>query len=118
MASCSRCRSGWLKLSYKRAKPHEFEAQSDVIAELVRIMQRLTAKASAIVLAGFELRSDVNIIPSPERYVDPRGKVMWERVEELLSTEAAKTAPVPPRPRYLSHGDPPVQSNRYEPIAK
>ena len=31
-------------------------------------MQRLMANASAIVLGGFELRSDVNIIPSPERY--------------------------------------------------
>src|SRR5208337_5290943 len=29
----------------------------------------------------------------------------------LLSTEAAKTPPVPQHPRYLSHGDPPVQSN-------
>ena len=38
---------------------------------------------------------------------------MWERVEELLSTEAAKTPPVPQHPRYLSHGDPPVQSNIY-----
>ena len=89
------------------------EAQSDAIEEQVRIMQALMAKASAIVLGGFELRSDVNIIPSPERYLDPRGKVMWERVEELLSTEAAKTPPVPPRPSYLSHGDPPVQSNIY-----
>jgi len=89
------------------------EAQSDAIEEQVRIMQALMAKASAIVLGGFEQRSDVNIIPSPERYLDPRGRVMWERGEELLSTEAAKTPPVPQHPRYLSHGDPPVQSNIY-----
>jgi hypothetical protein len=53
------------------------------------------AEASAIVLGGFELRSDVKIIPSPERYMDPRGTVMWGRVEELLSAKTAKHA-VPP----------------------
>jgi len=38
------------------------EADSDAIDEQVRLMQSLMAKASAIVL-GFELRSDVKIIP-------------------------------------------------------
>ena len=74
---------------------HEFEVQSDAIAEQVRLMQELMAKASAIVLGGFELRSDVKIIPSSERYCDPRGTVMWERVEELLSAKTAKQAPQP-----------------------
>jgi hypothetical protein len=58
----------------------------------VRLMQELMAKANAIVLGSFELRSDVKIVPSPERYLDPRGTVMWERIEELLSTKH----PVPP----------------------
>jgi hypothetical protein len=68
------------------------EAQSEAIADHVHIMQGLMAKASAYVLGGFELRSDVKIIPSPERYMDPRGTVMWEKVEELLSTKH----PAPP----------------------
>ncbi len=89
------------------------EAPSNAIDEQVRIMQGLMAKASAIVLGGFELRSDVKIIASPERYGDPRGKMMWEKVTELLPTEPAKTPPVPPRPTHLSHGDAPVQSNIY-----
>jgi hypothetical protein len=71
------------------------EADSDAIAERVRLMQQLMAQASAIVLGGFELRSDVKIIPSPERYSDPRGTVMWEKVEELLSAKTAKQAPQP-----------------------
>ena len=71
------------------------KAQSEAIEEQVRIMQGLMAKASAIVLGGFELRSDVKIIFSTERYVDPRGKVMWEKVEELLPAKTAKQA-VPP----------------------
>jgi len=36
-------------------------------------MQELMAKASAIVLGSFELRSDVKIMPSSERYWDPKG---------------------------------------------
>jgi hypothetical protein len=68
------------------------EADSDAIAEQVRLMQELMAEASVIVLGGFELRSDVKLISSSERYLDPRGTVMWERVEELLSTKH----PVPP----------------------
>jgi len=88
------------------------EAESDAIAEQVRLMQGFMAKASACVLGGFELRSDVKLVPSPERYSDPRGRVMWERVEDLLSAEALKP-PVPPRPTHLSHGVAPVQSTLY-----
>jgi hypothetical protein len=68
------------------------EAPSDAIAEQVRIMQRLMADASAYVLGGFELRSDVKLISSSERYLAPRGTVMWGRVQELLSTKH----PLPP----------------------
>ena len=50
------------------------EAESDAIDEQVRIMQKLMATASAIVLGSFELRSDVKIIPSSERYPDPKGR--------------------------------------------
>ena len=71
------------------------EADSDAIDEQVRLMQELMAQASAILLGGFELRSDVKIIPSPERYLDPRETVMWEKVEELLSAKTAKQAHQP-----------------------
>jgi len=36
------------------------------------------------VLGGFELRSDAKIVRHPERYMDPRGKRMWETVVEIL----------------------------------
>jgi hypothetical protein len=78
------------------------EADSDAIDEQVRLMQELMAQASAIVLGGFELRSDVKIIPSSERYCDPRGTVMWGRVEELLSAKTAKHA-VPPVLSHISY---------------
>jgi hypothetical protein len=41
-------------------------------------------KACAIVLGGFELRTDATIIRYPDRYSDPRGVKMWETVMGLL----------------------------------
>ena len=46
-------------------------------------MRAAMAKASRVVLDGFELRTDVNIIRYPDRYQDPRGVEMWARVMEL-----------------------------------
>lgn len=42
------------------------------------------AEASRIVLDGLEVDTDVQIITWPDRYADERGRVMWERVCELL----------------------------------
>jgi len=50
------------------------------------------AEASRIVLDGFELRSHAEIIHYPHRYMDPRGKVMWDRVCKLLETKDRKVA--------------------------
>ena len=54
-------------------------------------MQAAMAKASRVVLDGFELRIDANAVQYPDRYQDPRGKVMWERVMKLVTKrEGAK----------------------------
>jgi hypothetical protein len=42
------------------------------------------AEAARAVLSGFELATDVKIVRWPDRYMDPRGAVMWHRVEQLL----------------------------------
>ena len=47
-------------------------------------VQRAMAAASKIVLAGFELRTDVEVIRYPARYSDRRGTRMWELVTRLL----------------------------------
>jgi DNA polymerase I-like protein with 3'-5' exonuclease and polymerase domains len=47
-------------------------------------MRAAMAEASHAVLSGFELGTDVNVIRWPERYMDPRGVVMWDRVTKLL----------------------------------
>ena len=57
-------------------------------AEAAR-MQAAMAKASRVVLAGFELRSDVKFVRHPDRYRDTRGAVMWDRVMRLISQREA-----------------------------
>jgi DNA polymerase I-like protein with 3'-5' exonuclease and polymerase domains len=57
-------------------------------AETAR-MQAAMAKASRIVLAGFELRSDAKFVRHPHRYRDWRGALMWDRVMRLISQREA-----------------------------
>jgi hypothetical protein len=42
-------------------------------------------QASDLVLDGFVLRLDVNVVRYPDRYVDGRGVEMWNRVTGLLN---------------------------------
>ena len=57
-------------------------------AEAAR-MQAAMAKASRIVLAGFELRTDVKFVRHPDRYHDTRGALMWDRVMRLITAREA-----------------------------
>src|SRR4029453_6221411 len=45
------------------------------IDEDVATMRAAMAEASRIVLGGFEIRTDVNVVRYPHRYADPRGRV-------------------------------------------
>ena len=60
------------------------EAPADRIEEEVNAMRAAMGEASRAVLAGFELRTDVEIVRYPDRYSDPRGRVMWDRVMRLI----------------------------------
>ena len=55
-------------------------------AEVAR-MQDVMREASEIVLAGFALNADASLIRYPERYSDPRGTVIWQRVMRLLDQQ-------------------------------
>jgi hypothetical protein len=46
--------------------------------------QKAMSDASAVVLNGFRLRSDVKIVRYPDRYMDPRGERMWNTVWKIL----------------------------------
>jgi hypothetical protein len=68
----------------------------DAVAQTQDVMRR----ASRLVLDGFELRSEVKVLDWPNRYEDPRGRVMWELVWELvregLRSTTHGTGAVPP----------------------
>ena len=55
-------------------------APLDRLDEDVAAMRAAMAEASRIVLGGFELGTDVSITRWPDRYMDGRGRVMWQRV--------------------------------------
>jgi hypothetical protein len=61
------------------------EAPSASIDSAVAATQAAMADASAVVLDGFRLRSDVKQpVTYPDRYVDPRGQRMWNEVHSIL----------------------------------
>ncbi len=60
------------------------EAPIDELDEAVATTQLIMREASRIVLDGFELRSDAKVIRYPDRYMDKRGLVMWNKVVSLI----------------------------------
>jgi hypothetical protein len=54
-------------------------------------MQEVMAHASRAVLGGFALRSEVEIVRYPDRYMDKkRGQTMWDRVVRLIEEREHK----------------------------
>jgi DNA polymerase I-like protein with 3'-5' exonuclease and polymerase domains len=62
-------------------------APIDQLENDVARMRARMAEASRIILDGFELRTDAVLIRHPERYQDPRGTVMWDRVTRLVAAQ-------------------------------
>lgn len=60
------------------------EGRVDLIGQVVADTQAAMAEASRVVLNGFELRSDAEIVRWPDRYVDKRGVRMWETITGIL----------------------------------
>lgn len=61
-------------------------ARLDLLESNIATMRAAMAEASRAVLTDFELGTDTNIIRWPDRYIDPRGAVMWDRVLKLLGS--------------------------------
>jgi hypothetical protein len=60
------------------------EAPLESLAEIVRETQQIMSDASAMVLAGFRLRSDAEVFRHPDRYMDERGRQMWQAVTRIV----------------------------------
>jgi DNA polymerase-1 len=67
-------------------------APLDRLEEDVARMQAAMAEASRIVLNGFEIRTDAKLVRHPDRYMDPRGRVMWDRVTQLVAKRQVSTS--------------------------
>ena len=52
----------------------------DAVSQTINLMRR----ASEDVLGGFPLASEAKIIAHPDRYMDPRGREMWETLMSLI----------------------------------
>jgi len=64
------------------------EADADAIDDAAVTTQQIMREASEIVLNGFALSTEAKIVRHPDRYMDPRGKAMWEAVCELCGRPA------------------------------
>jgi len=60
------------------------EAPLEILDHHVTRAQELMSDASAVVLDGFRLGSDVKIIRYPDRYTDERGADMWSMINAIL----------------------------------
>ena len=60
------------------------EAPLDELDQVIERTKAIMAEASAIVLDGFRLGSDAEIIRYPDRYSDERGVKMWDTVTSIL----------------------------------
>lgn len=60
------------------------EAPLEDLDQAIATTKSLMQEASRIVLDGFELGSDVKEVRYPDRYMDKRGAVMWNKVMHLV----------------------------------
>jgi hypothetical protein len=81
------------------------EGPADGIDAVVARTQDAMREAGAIVLDGFQLRTDAKVVRHPDRYVDERGRQMWDTVWALL--EALDGSDTPRSGAEGSWGDTP-----------
>lgn len=71
------------------------EADEDKIDETVALAQQLMGAASEVVLSGFRVRTEAEIVRYPDRYMDEkRGGEMWRTVTGILEASCFNPAHV------------------------
>jgi hypothetical protein len=64
------------------------EGRLGELDEVIARTRVAMAKASRVILDGFELRTDVVKVKYPHRYMDAGGKAMWNIIIECLAEVA------------------------------
>jgi DNA polymerase-1 len=73
------------------------EAPLEFLPEIIRQTKQIMADASAIILDGFRLRSNADVVHYPDRYQDERGSEMWNTVQDILANQnTCSSTPTPP----------------------
>lgn len=81
------------------------EAPVDRIDDTVAATRAAMAEASRVVLDGFELRTDAEVVRYPDRYMDKRGRTMWDTIWSLVGEPPASGQVTrPPVDGYPSTG--------------
>jgi len=60
------------------------ESKLETLEDDIKTTQACMAKASGIILGGFHLRTDFQVVEYPERYQDEKGGDMWNAVWEII----------------------------------
>ncbi len=58
----------------------------------VAAMREMMTKAGRAVTEGLDIRTDAEVVRGPGRYMDEKGKVMWNKVVSLLNRTVRVTA--------------------------
>jgi DNA polymerase-1 len=70
------------------------ESDACNIDNAVAVTQAAMDKAARAVLGDFTIKTDVVVVRWPDRYADPRGRVMWDRVIALLVRHGLLESPM------------------------
>lgn len=60
------------------------EAPLEIFDRDVAKLREIMTEAGGIILDGFEVRTDADAVKYPDRYVDERGIMMWEKVTRFV----------------------------------
>ena len=55
-------------------------------------MRDIMSKAGRVVTGGLDIRTDAEVVKFPHRYMDERGKRMWDKVITLLDKSSKVAA--------------------------
>ena len=66
------------------------EAPLEALDRDIARLQEIMTEAGRIVLDGFPVRTDAEVVRFPDRYMDKRGNAMWRIVNKLLDQQSNK----------------------------
>jgi DNA polymerase I-like protein with 3'-5' exonuclease and polymerase domains len=68
------------------------EAPIEQAEDVSNALDRVMRDAAAVVLRGYELPTDVQMVRPGQRYFDERGEAMWNTINKLIAKREAQTA--------------------------